>query len=153
PVALLTVPFFDTLAAITRRKLTGRSIYTTDRGHLHHCLLRHGFSSRHVLLCVSLFCLVTVAGVLASLSFNNELFAILSALGVVSILITTRLFGYAEFLLVKDRLVGVASSFFQARPRDKALQTEVRLQGTADWKVLWDELTGCALRLNLKTLH
>ena len=31
-------------AAILRRKLTGRSIYTTDRGHLHHCLLRRGLS-------------------------------------------------------------------------------------------------------------
>ena len=44
------------------RKLTGRSIYTTDRGHLHHRLLRRGFSNRSVLLCVSLFCLVTAAG-------------------------------------------------------------------------------------------
>ena len=60
PTALLTIPFFDTAAAILRRKLTGRSIYTTDRGHLHHCLQRRGLSNRWVLLWVSLFCFVTV---------------------------------------------------------------------------------------------
>src|SRR5262245_26371483 len=39
PVALLAIPILDTTAAIVRRKLTGRSVYTTDRCHLHHCLL------------------------------------------------------------------------------------------------------------------
>src|SRR5437868_2212657 len=44
PAVLLTIPIFDTFAAILRRKLTGRSIYSTDRGHLHHCLLSRGLS-------------------------------------------------------------------------------------------------------------
>ena len=30
PVALLALPIFDTTAAIVRRKLTGRSLYSTD---------------------------------------------------------------------------------------------------------------------------
>src|SRR5205807_6415533 len=38
PAALLIIPILDTSAAIVRRKLTGRSIFTTDRGHLHHVL-------------------------------------------------------------------------------------------------------------------
>src|SRR5262249_40778972 len=65
PVAMLTIPIWDTLAAILRRKLTGRSIYTTDRGHIHHCLQRRGLSTRGALFCLSLFCLVTVFGALA----------------------------------------------------------------------------------------
>jgi len=44
PLAVLTIPFLDTAAALIRRKLTGRSIYATDRGHLHHCMLRRGLS-------------------------------------------------------------------------------------------------------------
>ena len=36
PIALLAIPFADTLAAIIRRRLTGRSIFAVDRGHLHH---------------------------------------------------------------------------------------------------------------------
>ena len=51
PVVLMILPIFDTFAAIIRRALTGRSIYTTDRGHLHHCLLRQGFSISAALAC------------------------------------------------------------------------------------------------------
>jgi len=37
PVALLAIPFIDTGAAIIRRRLTGRSVFSVDRGHLHRC--------------------------------------------------------------------------------------------------------------------
>ena len=47
------------------RTLTGRSLYCTDRGHLHHCLLRRGLSIRVALLVVAALCLVAVVGVLA----------------------------------------------------------------------------------------
>lgn len=56
PLAVFTIPFLDTLAAVIRRKMTGRSIYATDRSHLHHCLLSRGFSVPVVLALVSLFC-------------------------------------------------------------------------------------------------
>src|SRR5439155_8367461 len=42
PVALLILPIFDTTVAILLRTMTGRSLYTTDRGHLLHRLLRFG---------------------------------------------------------------------------------------------------------------
>src|SRR5262249_51540535 len=61
PIALFTLPILDTGAAIVRRKLTGRSIYCTDRGHLHHCLLRYGMSRPRVLLVVTLLGLFTAS--------------------------------------------------------------------------------------------
>jgi UDP-GlcNAc:undecaprenyl-phosphate GlcNAc-1-phosphate transferase len=150
PLAVLTIPILDTTAAIARRKLTGRSLYATDRGHLHHCLLHRGFSSWGVLLCVSFLCLVTVAGALASLTLKNELFALLTALAVVAVLIATRLFGYAEFLLVKERLLSTTVSLFRLRTNGEARQVEVRLQGCADWRELWAKVTACAQKLNLQ---
>src|SRR5207248_2408051 len=86
---------FDTTAAIVRRKLTGRSLYSTDRGHLHHCLLRRGYSNSRVLLWVSVLCSLTVLGALASLTWHNEFLAIFSMLSVVAILVVTKLFGQA----------------------------------------------------------
>jgi len=153
PIAVLTIPIFDTMAAITRRKLTGRSLYTSDRGHLHHCLLRQGLSCRHVLYCVSCFCLLTAAGALTTLALNNELFAIFAVVLVVGLLIATRLFGYAEFLLIKDCLASAVASFFSARAPSRAHQTEIRLQGTANWKQLWSKLTECADRLKLESVR
>jgi UDP-GlcNAc:undecaprenyl-phosphate GlcNAc-1-phosphate transferase len=143
PVGLLSLPFFDTAAAIVRRKLTGRSIYTTDRGHIHHCLLRHGFSARLVLVVVSGICLLTCAGVLASNAFDNELIVLVTIASVVCTLIGTRLFGHAEAMLIKERLLNVLQP---ARP---ARQMEVRLQGSTDWRQLWRLLRETAERLNL----
>jgi UDP-GlcNAc:undecaprenyl-phosphate GlcNAc-1-phosphate transferase len=162
PAVLLTLPIFDTAAAIVRRKLTGRSIYTTDRGHLHHCLLRSGLSVRHVLLLVFGCCLLTGAGVLASQAFNNEWIALSTGLSVILTLILTRLFGHAEALLIKERLLALAGALFRPRSGGEARQLEVRLQGSADWKEIWDRLIAgveglniCQLRLdvNAPALH
>jgi UDP-GlcNAc:undecaprenyl-phosphate GlcNAc-1-phosphate transferase len=150
PTALLIIPIFDTAAAIVRRKLTGRSVYSTDRGHLHHCLLRRGLSIRAALLVVSALCLVTVLGVLASVAWNNEALALLSAGAVVATLVLTRLFGHAELVLLQKRLGSVAASFL-ARPRGEARELAVRLQGSADWGELWARLTECAARIDLQS--
>lgn len=153
PLAVLAVPFFDTFAAIVRRKLTGRSIYTTDRGHLHHCLLRRGLSNRRALFAIAFFCTMTVLGALASVAFQNELLAVLTALVVFGILIVSRLFGYAEFLLIKERLAALAVSFMYRGDHGRTHQTAVRLQGTADWQALWQALATCAEQLPLKSLR
>ena len=152
PMTVMAIPIFDTLAAIVRRKLTGRSLYATDRGHLHHCLLQRGFSTRYVLLCVSFFCTLTLVGALASVWFHNEYFAIFSALTVVCIMIATRLFGYAEFNLVRKR-IGASVTSLMRRPADGPSRAEVRLQGTADWAQLWQELTLRAEDLSLSSIR
>ena len=104
PVALLGIPAFDTLAAIVRRKLTGRSIYAGDRGHLHHCLLARGFSTRRALLWISASCCCTAAGALGSVSFGNEWVAVITALAVIGVYLVSRVFGSAELLLVRNYL-------------------------------------------------
>src|SRR5439155_5459941 len=95
PAALLVIPIFDTSAAILRRWLTGRSIFTTDRGHLHHCLQGRGLSNRTVLVLVGGLSLFASIGALASVAFKTELFAVLSILVVVGVFLVTKLFGHA----------------------------------------------------------
>ena len=46
PILVLGLPIFDTMFAIIRRVLTGRSPMSPDRGHLHHRLLDMGFSQK-----------------------------------------------------------------------------------------------------------
>lgn len=152
PLACLTIPIADSLAAILRRKLTGRSIMTTDRGHLHHCLLRRGLSAWGVLGWVSVLCLLAVVGALACTAFNNELFALLSAASVVGILVGVRLFGHAEFLLVRQRGAAFFASFLRFRSPGKPVESAIRLQGSADWKRAWSAVTACAGALNLRSL-
>jgi UDP-GlcNAc:undecaprenyl-phosphate GlcNAc-1-phosphate transferase len=162
PLSLLTIPIFDTTAAIVRRTLTGRSIYSTDRGHIHHCLLRHGWGTRRTLLLVSGFCLLTAGGALASLFFNNEVLALLSAVGVVAILVAGRMFGHAEFALVAKRTAALVSSLVRFPAGVNAREYEIRLQGSVEWGSLWaavnaygEELNLCTVRLdiNAPALH
>jgi UDP-GlcNAc:undecaprenyl-phosphate GlcNAc-1-phosphate transferase len=153
PLATLTIPILDTTAAILRRKLTGRSIYTTDRGHIHHCLLNRGLSNRGALCCISIICLLTVTGALASLTVKNELVALLTTLVVIGVLIGVRLFGYAECVLAKKRLLAALISFMRPAQGSRPHAMEVRLQGSADWKAVWSRLTACASQLNLKTVY
>jgi UDP-GlcNAc:undecaprenyl-phosphate/decaprenyl-phosphate GlcNAc-1-phosphate transferase len=153
PVALLTIPFLDTAAAIVRRKLTGRSIYTTDRGHLHHCLLGHGFSNRYVLMLVGLCCLLTVSGALVSVALEQELIALVTAATVIGMLIVTQLFGHAEYLLIRKRLGGLARALLHRSVKGEPRQTEVRLQGTLDWAELWNNLLARSPWLHIKLLR
>ena len=49
PILVLALPIFDTLFAIIRRIIKGKSlkaVFQADKGHLHHRLMKRGFSQR-----------------------------------------------------------------------------------------------------------
>jgi UDP-GlcNAc:undecaprenyl-phosphate GlcNAc-1-phosphate transferase len=150
---LLTIPLFDTVAAFLRRTLTGQSIYTTDRGHIHHCLLRADLSHRGVLVALWLLCLVPAAGAVAAVALHSDLYAVGAALAVVVFLVRQRIFGHAELELLHKRLLALAGSWVRRRPRSQARQIEVRFQGSTDWRDLWNDLLACAPRLHLVALR
>jgi UDP-GlcNAc:undecaprenyl-phosphate GlcNAc-1-phosphate transferase len=50
PVIALGVPLADTVWAVVRRTARGEAFYLADRGHIHHQLLRTGFSQRDAML-------------------------------------------------------------------------------------------------------
>ncbi len=152
PIAVLILPILDTTAAIARRKLTGRSIYTTDRGHLHHCLLSSGMNRPVILIVVGLFGLITSAGAVASTILGNDLYAVAAALVVVVLLIATRLFGYAELVLAKEKVRALFLLLWNGNHSDRSHQTRVRLQGSVQWQGIWDDLTTAAMQNNLRSL-
>lgn len=155
PLATLTLPIFDSVAAIIRRKLTGRSVYCTDRCHFHHRLLDALGTNRRVLAVASLACGLTSTGALVSVATKSDLVAMLVAVGVVAIFAATGLFGRGEMLLLASRLHLAAStlSYRLVPRRQKAIQTAIRVQGHQQWDVLWENLTQEATRLGLGRLH
>jgi len=52
PILILGVPLSDTVLAIVRRKLNNKPISVADKGHLHHCLLDLGFSTRKTVIII-----------------------------------------------------------------------------------------------------
>lgn len=49
PILLLGIPILDTISAIVRRKLSGKSFSDADKNHLHHVLMRR-FGHRNTVL-------------------------------------------------------------------------------------------------------
>ncbi|MGO4888785.1 glycosyltransferase family 4 protein [Anaerobacillus sp. MEB173] len=52
PVIILAVPISDTFFAIIRRIVNKKPLSAPDKSHLHHCLLRLGFSHRSTVLVI-----------------------------------------------------------------------------------------------------
>jgi UDP-GlcNAc:undecaprenyl-phosphate GlcNAc-1-phosphate transferase len=152
PLAILVLPIFDTAAAVIRRKLTGRGLATADRGHLHHVLMRNGLTVPRVLVIVGVLGLIAAGGALASTALNNDLFALIAAGGVVAALIAGKLFGNAELRLIHKRLAAAVRGVWPGRAARQPWELAIRLQGSADWDHVWEDLTGVAHRLNFQTI-
>ena len=96
PVIILGVPIFDTAFAIIRRLLSGQSVATADRGHLHHRLLDRGFSQKKaVLILYGLSAVFGVFAILISGASNKEAIYLSLGLLIISALFAIKL-GFFE---------------------------------------------------------
>lgn len=64
PVLALGIPIFDTVFAMVRRFLKGQPMLKPDGGHIHHRLIRRGFSQRQAVILLytitTLLCMLAV---------------------------------------------------------------------------------------------
>ncbi|MEQ8847075.1 MraY family glycosyltransferase [Botrimarina sp.] len=139
PLAVWAVPILDSGAAIVRRRLTGRSIFAPDRGHLHHSLLTRGWSVRQATIFIVLICAVTCLSAVLGVLWRNEWVVIATVAFVLVFLIGSKTFGHVEFALVRDRV----------RPLGRGAGAgvspgAVRLQGSHEWETLWTSLVEAA---------
>jgi UDP-GlcNAc:undecaprenyl-phosphate/decaprenyl-phosphate GlcNAc-1-phosphate transferase len=163
PIAILALPLFDSLAAIVRRWLTGRSIFATDRGHLHH-LLQRKYGGRRMLLMVAILSGASTLLSVLSVQLQQPLLAAIGVISVLGVLVATRSFGHAETKLIVGRAAGFAQSFAVAPYKIQAIAKgrQVTLQGSGRWETIWLPLekfaqdngwTRLQIDLNLAWLH
>ena len=105
PAVVMTLPMFDIVAALVRRKLTGRRFDSPDRLHIHHRLLDRGWTPWQVLCLIGAVCLTTGAAATAATIFRRDVLAWITAMSLIVLMIRLRLFGYEEFALVKQAVV------------------------------------------------
>ncbi|MCS6976311.1 MAG: undecaprenyl/decaprenyl-phosphate alpha-N-acetylglucosaminyl 1-phosphate transferase [Gemmatales bacterium] len=152
-LGMVCIPVLDTTAAILRRKLTGRSLYATDRGHIHHVLLRRGLRPWSVLATLGGLTLTALLGAVFSVVLDADYPAVLGGVVVVSVLLAGGLFGWPELKLLANRCRHAVVSFFRGPGRDSARELQVHLHGTAAWHHLWRELTDFAAQSNLQSVR
>ena len=150
-ICIWGVLLFDSAAAILRRKLTGRSLYAADRGHLHHRLLTRGLSPNRVCLMIGGLALLTALAAAISFRFEHDSYGAVMVVTVIAALAAFRVFGDTEARLLGRCLAVWTWSFFQ--PLRKGTSTEVHsmihLQGDARFEHLWDEIKLTAAKMGM----
>ena len=147
PLALLSIPFIDTAAAIVRRRLTGRSIFEVDRGHLHHSLMKRGYSPKASILWVMALSLTTATGGVLSLINQQSIYALVSIMVVIFVMMANRIFGNAELKLVTRKAAGLAQNLLNKNPKGDSTnvrQSVVHVQGSRNWDEVWQQLSDFA---------
>jgi UDP-GlcNAc:undecaprenyl-phosphate GlcNAc-1-phosphate transferase len=141
PLLVLSLPLFDSSIAILRRVLTGRSIYATDRAHLHHRLLDR-FSHPMMLMVVAILTGISSVSAYLSIVFNQQWIAFMGVAIVVGILVLSRSFGHSELLMLVRRGVSFGESLLvRSHHCDKQVhQKTVQLQGCRRWDAIWRSL-------------
>ena len=100
PVIVLGLPIFDVLFAIARRIIKNKSIraaFRPDKGHLHHRLVKKGFTQRQAVLI--LYGLSASLGMFAIILFDSGIWKALSFL---LMIIAAVALGYRNFVKEKD---------------------------------------------------
>lgn len=163
PVAILALPLLDSTAAVVRRGLTGRSIYATDRGHLHH-LLQAKYGPVGMLWIVAALCLTTTTTAVLAVTLDLPWLAAVGTGLIVAALVLTRSFGHSECRLLLGRGWHFLQSFL-VHPHNcdtHRQHHQVRLQGDGKWDTVWEplvefakthELSKLKIDLSLAWLH
>ncbi|HVX96945.1 MAG TPA: MraY family glycosyltransferase [Polyangia bacterium] len=121
PGIALGLPIIDTLLAMGRRAIRGRSMFQADKEHIHHKLLARGLSHRQAVLVLYGFC-VLLGAVALILTYTNSMQSafLLLSLGIVSF-VALRALGYM-------RLDGISDAATERR-KNKALRAAARPLG------------------------
>lgn len=118
PVIILALPIFDTLFAIIRRIVRGKSITEGDKEHIHHRLINAGLSTRQTV--IILYAVTALLGLFAVILLESNtwkaitfimIVAILSVLGSENALKTKRVKAISEKEVVNDGRLKVMTIF------------------------------------------
>ena len=156
PVAIMTIPILDSTAALLRRKLTGRSMYDTDRNHLHHRLMLKVGCNWRVLFFVAVMSMVISGGVLASIWFERDFIALLGMFAVIIALVATDTFGRNELRLLVEKYATNHRSretVVAENENGNTTGTIFHIQGHANWKMLWEDLLGTVHLMDTQSIH
>ncbi len=146
-LVLVSVPFFDTMMAMLRRKLRGRGIGEADRGHIHHRLQDLGLSRTQTLLVIIVLSIAMSCTTIVADYVGSEFVALIACFALLASLVVCRVFGHYEAIMLVRHTRAVSSLFVEALRMVSSRVLMVRLQdsevtGEQDaWKLIDDRLT------------
>jgi UDP-GlcNAc:undecaprenyl-phosphate GlcNAc-1-phosphate transferase len=140
PAVALAVPMLDTALAIVRRRLSGRSVDTADRGHIHHRLLARGLTNWQALCIIGALCLTTGAAATAATILSYDAIGWLFTLAVIVVLVRTRAFGHHELALVKFALAAMLRALVERLVASTRAMSRMNHQSPLRFDAAWNAL-------------
>jgi len=101
PLIVLALPVVDTIVAIIRRVIKGKSIKAimkADKGHLHHTLLKHGFTQKEAV--IAMYIITAALGLFSIILMDSGIWKALSFL---LMIIAILAIGYRNFAKDKEQ--------------------------------------------------
>lgn len=141
PILLLGLPILDMGLAIARRYFSGVPIFTSDRDHIHHRLLRLGLSTRRVVLILYGVCFVFSAMtlLLAHAQVGAALFILIAVLGVAWVMLSR--LGYYEIGEINLTLRrGLLEQHNIIRQRVQLRKATEVIERAKDFEELWNSI-------------
>ena len=162
PLAVALIPVLDSVFAVMRRINSGRSIFTPDRGHIHHRLQEKFGKGYRVLGILSLLMLPGCVAAIAGVAWSNDWIPLFAVMLLVVIAAVTRVFGREELKLVVHRMANRFKKRFHVKSYNSNSGEVFHFQGTGPWRELWEDfistlkVMGCVkahLDINMPFMH
>jgi UDP-GlcNAc:undecaprenyl-phosphate GlcNAc-1-phosphate transferase len=96
PILAFGLPIYDTLFAMIRRKVNGKSIMQADKGHLHHRLLDMGMSQKQAVIIMYFISAVLGGIAIIAMQMSNQRSYFLLALVIVITVVVAWKYGIFE---------------------------------------------------------
>jgi UDP-GlcNAc:undecaprenyl-phosphate GlcNAc-1-phosphate transferase len=152
PIAICAIPILDATAALIRRVTTGQSVFTPDRGHLHHALLLRGWSVGVTVAFISGLAAITSCAALVSYFTNNDVYALAITGGVFITLAAARIFGHTEAALIASHSRSLVRGLVLRGANSEDTERSMQLQGKLKWQKIWTALREAAPLYNVAGL-
>jgi UDP-N-acetylmuramyl pentapeptide phosphotransferase/UDP-N-acetylglucosamine-1-phosphate transferase len=150
PALALGIPIFDTLFSIVRRALERRSVFSPDRGHIHHRLLAMGLRQRHVvILMYGVTLAATGLGMFMVAARDAASLAVFAGILVLLIL----LFRLVGIVRLRRTLITISHhavlAYRAAGDRRRLDQAAMRMQEATSFEAWWTQVGGAAEAMRL----
>ncbi len=149
PLIALGLPIMDTALAIFRRGLKGLPVFRADRRHIHHRLLKHGFSRQKTVLVLYGVSLVLALSAFGLLWTQGRWLPVLVGGGFLVLLLAVRGSRLGLDLMAVGRAVGDSAQMRDRVRYALALSNCLELEAEQGWTLpeLWQEFCAVSRKL------
>jgi UDP-GlcNAc:undecaprenyl-phosphate/decaprenyl-phosphate GlcNAc-1-phosphate transferase len=150
PLFVLALPILDVALAIARRGLKGLPVFRPDRSHIHHHLLRIGYSPRKAVLTLYFVTLVFLLFGVVVFWSRGRLAPFLFGLGCLAFIMSARSFSFSREWFAVGRVLGNSFEMRESIHYSLALSQwfEMEARHCDSVENLWSDFQLVLLKLN-----